>query len=134
MAPATPLVAVAVASMVRGGARNALPPPPRPEKGVSLKGPYDAFMKINEPLRFFISGNCGNVVFFYLERLAFLLLQKIENLPTVMKDYMDGVSFFIAYILQVIPQHWIHALLVYGLHSIDTRKKYFTTLFGCYSA
>lgn len=91
-------------------------------------------MKINAPTRFFISGNCGNVVFFYLERLTFLLLQKIENLPVVMQDYMDSVSFFISYILQVIPQHWFHALLVYGLHSIDTKKKYFTTLFGCYSA
>jgi branched-subunit amino acid transport protein len=133
MAPATALVAISAASMVRGGARTALPPP-SPEKGFSLEGLYDAFMKINEPLRFFISGTCGNVVFFYIERLAFFLLKKNENLPTVMKDYLDSVSFFIAYILQVIPQHWFHALLVYGLHSIDTRKKYFTTLFGCYSA
>lgn len=133
MAPATTLVAISVASMVRGGARTALPPP-SPEDGFNLEGLYDAFMKINEPLRFFISGNCGNVVFFYIERLTFFLLKKNENLPAAMKDYLDTVSFFIAYILQVIPQHWFHALLVYGLHSIDTRKKYFTTLFGCYSA
>lgn len=133
MAPATSLVAVAVASMVRGGARKAIPPPP-PQKGLNLNAPYEAFMKINEPMRFFISGNCGNVVFFYLERLTFLVLQNIENLPVVVQEYMDSVSFFIAYILQVVPQHWFHAFLVYGLHSIDTKKKYFTTLLGCYSA
>jgi hypothetical protein len=136
MAPATALVAVAVASMVRGGARKALPPPP-PQKGLTdlnLRGPYEAFMKINAPTRFFISGNCGNVLFFYLERLTFLLLQKIDNLPVVMQEYMDSISFFIAYILQVVPQHWLHAFLVYGLNTIDTKKKYFTTLLGCYSA
>lgn len=133
MAPASALLAVAVASMVRGGARKAIPPPP-PQKGLKLNGPYEAFMKINEPTRFFISGNCGNVVFFYIERLMFLLLQKMENLPVVMQEYLDSVSFSIAYILQVVPQHWFHAFLVYGLHSIDTKKKYFTTLLGCYSA
>jgi hypothetical protein len=55
-------------------------------------------------------------------------------LPPVVKEYMDSVSFFFAYVLQVIPQHWLHAYLVYGMDTIDTRQKYFTTLLGCYSA
>lgn len=129
MSPATSLAAVAVASMVRGGARKPLPPPPSPQEAT-----YDAFMKLNEPLRFFISGNIGNVIFFYTERLTFYLLNKMDGLPSTLKEYIDSVSFFIAYLVQVVPQHWLHAFLVYGLDTIDTRQKYFTTLFGCYSA
>jgi hypothetical protein len=129
MSPATSLAAVAVASMVRGGARKPMPPPPSPQEAT-----YDAFMKLNEPLRFFISGNIGNVIFFYTERLTFYLLNKMDGLPSAIKEYIDSVSFFIAYLVQVVPQHWLHAFLVYGLDTIDTRQKYFTTLFGCYSA
>lgn len=128
MSPTTSLAAVAVASLVRGGARKA-PPPPPPDKAI-----MDKFMKLNEPLRFFISGNIGNVIFFYIERVTFYLLNKMNGLPPVVQEYIDSVSFFIAYLLQVIPQHWLHAYLVYGLDTIDTRQKYFTTLFGCYSA
>lgn len=128
MSSATTLVAVAVASMVRGGAKKQLPPPPPQNPS------YDAFLKLNEPLRFFISGNVGNVVFFYIERLTFYLLNKMDSLPSVVKEYIDSVSFFIAYLLQVVPQHWLHAYLVYGLENIDNRQKYFTTLLGCYSA
>jgi hypothetical protein len=40
------------------------------------------------------------------------------------------VSFFIGYILQIVSQHLIHAVLVYGLHSINTREKYLQTLLG----
>ena len=132
MSPTTSLAAVAIASMVRGGARKPLPPPP--PSGLDLKAAYKTWMSLNEPLRFFISGNVGNVVFFYTEQLIYYLLQQVNDLPTIVQEYMDSVSFFIAYILQVVPQHWLHAYLVYGLNSIDTRKKYFTTLFGCYSA
>mmetsp|Transcript_15154 Transcript_15154/g.27381 ORF Transcript_15154/g.27381 Transcript_15154/m.27381 type:complete len:336 (+) Transcript_15154:62-1069(+) len=127
MSPSTSLAAVAVASLVRGGARK--PPPPPPETDL-----YETFFKLNEPLRFFISGNIGNVIFFYIERLTFSFCKRSNNLPAFVKEYMDSVSFFFAYVLQVIPQHWLHAYLVYGMDTIDTRQKYFTTLLGCYSA
>lgn len=126
----TSLAAVAVASLVRGGAQRKPMPPPPPSDNALL----DSFMKLNEPLRFFISGNIGNVIFFYVERIIFVLLTKMSNLPAVVKEYLDSVSFFIAYLLQVVPQHYLHALLVYGLDTIDTKQKYFTTLAGCYSA
>lgn len=147
MAPVTTsLAAVAIASMARGGALSsiirggakALPPPPPSRKKAgsngNAKGLYEAFMSTNDAVRFFLSGNCGNVVFFYTEKLIYSLLKQIDNLPVMVHDYMDSVSFFIAYVLQVVPQHWFHAFLVYGMDSIDTPTKYFRTLLGCYSA
>mmetsp|Transcript_32789 Transcript_32789/g.48566 ORF Transcript_32789/g.48566 Transcript_32789/m.48566 type:complete len:312 (-) Transcript_32789:505-1440(-) len=91
------------------------------------------FYKVHEGIRFFISGNVGNVVFFFLERSLYMSLLSISWLPDVVKDYRDGISFFLAYFLQIAVQHLLHAILVYGIDSISTRDKYIATLIACYS-
>ncbi|KAI2508016.1 hypothetical protein MHU86_6423 [Fragilaria crotonensis] len=87
-----------------------------------------------EPLRFFVSGNVGNVIFFSLERLLHSLLNhNLKRLPALLIEYKDGASFMMAYFLHILAQHWLHAFLVYGMHTISTPQKYLKTLIGCYS-
>lgn len=101
-----------------------------------------SFFLIPAPLRYFISGNCGNVVFYFTERLLYLALfhfhfskQLIPEDWTEMMlpSWVNSATFFSAYILQVPAQHYLHALLVYGLESIDTPAKYYRTLGGMFS-
>lgn len=93
--------------------------------------------------RYFVSGNLGNVCFFFCERLITFLMELPvvrDELPTVVHKhhvygaYADSVSFFAAYLTHVPAQHYLHAVLVYGLDSIATAEKYWTTLGGTYSA
>ena len=87
-----------------------------------------------EPLRFLVSGNVGNAIFFTLERLLHSLLNyNLERLPAILVEYKDGASFMMAYFLHILAQHWLHAILVYGMHTISTPQKYLKSLIGCYS-
>jgi hypothetical protein len=95
---------------------------------------YKTWFQVSEPIRFFVSGNIGNVCFFFLERLIYYQLGKMNNLPQSVVDYKESVSFFIGYLLQIVSQHLLNAVLVYGLDTIDTRAKYFKTLVGQSSA
>lgn len=129
--------AFAIANIVaRGGAfgkAGAIPPTPPPS--TSIESLYKSwFIHASEPVRFFVSGTFGNVCFYFLERLVYFQLCKLSSLPPFVEDYKDTVSFFIAYVLQIVSQHWLHALLVYGLETIDTREKYLKTLGGQSSA
>jgi hypothetical protein len=95
---------------------------------------YRNFYKLHDSIRFFISGNLGNLAFFFVERMLYGLLKRRSHvLPLWFEDYQDELSFFVAYLLQVISQHWLNAFLVYGMETISTREKYFRTLMGCYS-
>ena len=96
-----------------------------------------------EPFRFFISGRVGDVFFYFLERrLSFLLstLLASSSGPTssvfmaFLSSSQDTLSFLAGYCLHVIPQHLLHALLVYGLDTINTRRKYTDTLVAMYQA
>jgi FlaA1/EpsC-like NDP-sugar epimerase len=49
-------------------------------------------------------------------------------------SHIDTISFFSAYVLHIIVQHAFHALLVYGLESVNTAQKYWQTLRGTYQA
>jgi hypothetical protein len=130
--------ACAVATIVaRGGAfgKAAAIPPTAPPSSTSIASLYKSwFIHASEPVRFFVSGNLGNLCFYFLERLVYFQLCKMSSLPPVVEDYKDSVSFFIGYLLQIVTQHYLHALLVYGLETIDTRDKYFKTLLGQSSA
>ena len=129
--------AFAVATIVaRGGAfgRAAAIPPTAPPS-TSIESLYKSwFIHASEPVRFFVSGMFGNVCFYFLERLVYFQLCNMSSLPPVVEDYKDSVSFFIGYLLQIVSQHWLHAILVYGLETIDTREKYFKTLLAQSSA
>lgn len=98
--------------------------------------------------RYFISGNLGNICFFCCERLIstalsvavdvhqhhLLLPESLQELLIGPDYFRDSLSFFTAYMVHVPAQHYLHALLVYGLGSIGTYQLYWTTLGGTYSA
>jgi hypothetical protein len=87
----------------------------------------------SKPLRYFISGNIGSLIFFSIDRLIYLILCHFKQLPAILDNHKEGFSFFVSYLLQVVPQHWLHAVLVYGVDTISTRAKYFQTLLYQYS-
>lgn len=85
---------------------------------------------VPEPIRFFVSGNLGNICFFGIERIVHAIICKISSRPPFVEEHKDSISFFLGYILQIVTQHLLHAWLVYGLSTIDTRQKYLSTLIG----
>ncbi|OEU17775.1 hypothetical protein FRACYDRAFT_268799 [Fragilariopsis cylindrus CCMP1102] len=46
------------------------------------------------------------------------------------EKYQDGISFFSAYLIQIVTTHLMYAFLVYGLDTINTYEKYTKTLSG----
>ena len=65
--------------------------------------------------------------------LSSVLLEETSiqtNLTEFLQTYKDSVSFFTAYVVQIVTGHLLYAILVYGLHMIDTRHKYWQTLWG----
>lgn len=125
--------------MLSGGAQ---PPRPRQPRTANL---LLSFYRIPQPVRYFIAGNLGNVVFFLVERL--LHFGMVQLLPTdstttnnnnkfldLVAAWADTITFFSAYMLHIPVQHYLYALLVFGLDSINTPSKYWQTLGGTYSA
>jgi hypothetical protein len=128
--------AFAVAALRGGSSRAAL------AKTENIKSPLEQWWYSHIPslIRYLVSGNLGNICFFLCERLLSsavddhyhllpALAQQLLDLP-----FRDSVSFVTAYMVHVPAQHYLHALLVYGLESIDTAPKYWQTLGGTYSA
>ena len=110
-------------------------PSAAPSSGSAASNVYTTWFQVSEPIRFFVSGNIGNVCFFFLERLVYFQLCNMNDvLPQSVVDYKESVSFFIGYLLQIVSQHLLNAVLVYGVDTIDTRAKYFKTLVGQSSA
>ena len=143
---ATLVAATAMAtSIVRGGA--IAPPlallPARRRKeiprntnklDIKLKQLHQLWYQIPDPIRFFASGTLGTMCFFAIERAVHNHIRQIESPPPFVDAHQDSISFFLGYILQMGSQHLLHAWLVYGLHTINTREKYFNTLLGQSSA
>ena len=112
----------------------------------SLSGVPRAFLKawhhhLPRPFRFFISGRFGDIIFFYCEQflnkgISTIIQSPSPSLPRqvvrVLETSQDSISFLIGFLLHILPQHWIHACLVYGLDTINTRQKYRDTLLGMY--
>ena len=113
----------ALLSVPRGGGSEKKPMPMRRPRW---------YTAVPEPARFFISGNVGNVLLFFLERVLAQAIHPI--LPESLVPFQDSISFFLAYFLDIAVQHYLHAVLVYGLESIDTLAKYVRTLRGMYAA
>ena len=129
IATSSSLLAIAIASIARGG--GGLIPPPAPSTAV-IEKLFSEFYKLPEGFRFFISGNTGNIVFYTFDRLLYSGLCRVNDLPGIIEEYKHAVTFFLAYLIQVVSQHWLNALFVYGLESISTKEKYLKTLVGCY--
>ena len=86
-------------------------------------------------VRYFISGNLGNVVLYLMERGLSASLEHYQLLAAdATPMYRASISFFVAYWLHIPVQHLLHAMLVYGWSSINTPQKYWTTLLGMMSA
>jgi hypothetical protein len=128
------VISVAAATLFSHSAKAVLPPPPPVAGLVDLSKVKNALYTLPLPLRYFISGNIGNVLFFGCEKAVVHYLNQASSLPAFVSKHQDNVSFFLGYLLHIIGQHYLHAVIVYGLESIDTRAKYFKTLGGMYAA
>mmetsp|Transcript_25660 Transcript_25660/g.56274 ORF Transcript_25660/g.56274 Transcript_25660/m.56274 type:complete len:313 (-) Transcript_25660:178-1116(-) len=112
---------------------------------------YRAWMQLPQIFRFAMAGNLGNLGFFYLEQVIFRCLSHLlitsESMPSkstsasktevyasflldAIEKYQDSMSFFSAYMIQIVTTHLLYAFLVYGMHTIDTYEKYSQTLWG----
>ena len=140
------VVSATVLGAMRGGAlfsdgvssrrpKSRKAPPSKVTTGDRFNQLYTTWFKVSQPIRFFVSGNVGNVLLFYFERIAYYLLGHIDQwlslgLPQFVTEYKDSVSFFMAYICLLPTQHILNAMLVFGHDTIDTREKYLKTLFA----
>jgi hypothetical protein len=111
------------------------------------------WFRLPEPVRFFVSGNCGNGCLFLCDWMVSLVppISAVSSslMPTTtsttttttksslssLSTAHPAVAFFLAYLLHIPAQHALHAALVYGWSSIArTRRQYVTTLLETYSA
>jgi len=94
----------------------------------------------NSAIRFATSGLIGNAIFFGLD-VAFLPIiigasQKqcfIKASKTIATN-AESISFFVAYLVDIFLQHFLNALLVFGLDTIATRDMYLSSLATAYTA
>jgi len=99
---------------------------------------YHAWMRSPQIFRFCMAGNLGNLGFFYLEKVIFRFLSHLlgttsmlsSSLMDGIEKYQDGLSFFSAYMVQIVTTHLLYAFLVYGVDTINTYEKYSKTLWG----
>lgn len=96
------------------------------------------FNEVPEAGRFIAAGILGNIVFFLIDYILYnkILIPsgKKQLLPKVISHNVESASFFLSYLLQTGVQHMFNAFLVYGLETIETRKKYIDTLVLTYSS
>ena len=100
----------------------------------------------NSAIRFAASGLIGNVIFFGLD-VSFLPV--IKGIGTASEAYQrqcflkaskaissnaESISFFLAYLVDILVQHFLNALLVFGLDTIKTRELYLSSLATAYTA
>eukprot|EP00554_Chaetoceros_debilis_P000385 CAMPEP_0194089684 /NCGR_PEP_ID=MMETSP0149-20130528/35620_1 /TAXON_ID=122233 /ORGANISM="Chaetoceros debilis, Strain MM31A-1" /LENGTH=254 /DNA_ID=CAMNT_0038773699 /DNA_START=101 /DNA_END=862 /DNA_ORIENTATION=+ len=114
------------------------PSPISTQLTISNVYPDQWFNEVPEAGRFIAAGLLGNIVFFLID---YILYNKIlvpsgkkQLLPKVISHNMESSSFFLSYLLQTGVQHLFNAFLVYGLETIETRKKYIDTLVLTYSS
>jgi hypothetical protein len=117
------------------------------------------FHGLPQIFRFFVAGNLGNLGFFYMEKVIYKILSQLliylpssssiisgcsgavvadaavtatrcSSMIIEIEKYQDGISFFSAYLIQIITTHLMYAFLVYGLDTINTYEKYSKTLSG----
>lgn len=96
-------------------------------------------------VRYAISGLVGNIIFFFLnQHLSLVVFPEVLSriagdgssvkafVTTSLQRNIDSLSFFIAYLIQVVPQHLLNALLVFGADTIDSLGKYGQSLRNSY--
>jgi hypothetical protein len=116
--------------------------------------------KKNSVLRFAASGVCGNAVFYGLDKLILPLIVRASDgfigsssssstttlsfmskrgtiavsLVKWLRANAESVSFFVSYLLDIFVQHFLNALLVFGMDMINTRELYLSSLATSYTA
>ncbi|KAL3944984.1 MAG: hypothetical protein SGBAC_000960 [Bacillariaceae sp.] len=124
-----------VQEISRGGSllfRESAVPAPAPSRSLLVEL-YARWFQVSSLIRFSVSGNLGVVFFYIIERMLYFQLCQVSNLPEILEEYKDSVSYFFGYLVQIVTQHLLNAALVYGLDTIDTREKYLKTLAGQFS-
>ena len=145
--PSPPLPSVALAAAMAsawargGGGESAIREAMLPDAAATtaLRGGaagaslYERFhAQAPESVRFLCCSNTGTVVLYVLDRIVFAAIAT-KTLPhPFLERNKASVSYFLAYFLSVVPQHWLLAFFVYGLQTISTREKYARTLLGTY--
>uniref|UniRef100_A0A7R9WTC9 Uncharacterized protein n=1 Tax=Craspedostauros australis TaxID=1486917 RepID=A0A7R9WTC9_9STRA len=86
-----------------------------------------------------MAGAIGTAVFYYVEKAVYDLVASLPSDTTTSADsffvkYLETVSFNAAYLVSIVPQHVLNAVFCYGMDTINTRRKYWSTLIGTYSA
>mmetsp|Transcript_12460 Transcript_12460/g.15609 ORF Transcript_12460/g.15609 Transcript_12460/m.15609 type:complete len:231 (-) Transcript_12460:267-959(-) len=101
---------------------------------------YSKFFTFPQPVRFFASAAIGNGVLFAIDKIIYYNLksgggsdQEGMYLSKLLQENAETISFFISYMVQIAAQHFLNALLVFGLSTISTKKKYMHTLAGSYT-
>mmetsp|Transcript_17669 Transcript_17669/g.26312 ORF Transcript_17669/g.26312 Transcript_17669/m.26312 type:complete len:229 (-) Transcript_17669:86-772(-) len=94
-----------------------------------------AWYSVPQIFRFGISGTLGNVILFFMDSSFYknVMLKYAKDFPKLVNQNAESVSFFVSYFFQIVVQHVMNAFLVFGWHTIDTRKKYMVSLAGCYA-
>ena len=100
IAASSPVLAIAIAALARGGGGHI--PPPTPSAIIDKL--FSEFYKLPEGFRFFVSGNTGNIVFYTFDRLLYSGLCQLKDLPGIVEEYKHAVTFFLAYLIQVVSQ------------------------------
>jgi len=118
---------------------------------ITLTAPHAAatirnYWAENSAIRFAASGLIGNAIFFGLD-VSFLPV--IKSIGTASEAYQrqcflkasraissnaESISFFLAYLVDILVQHFLNALLVFGLDTIKTRELYLSSLATAYTA
>lgn len=94
-----------------------------------------AWYSVPQIFRFFVSGTLGNVILFFIDSSFYknVMLKHANDFPKMVNQNAESVSFFVCYFFQIVIQHLMNSFLVFGWHTIDTRKKYMVSLVGCYA-
>mmetsp|Transcript_14517 Transcript_14517/g.21403 ORF Transcript_14517/g.21403 Transcript_14517/m.21403 type:complete len:115 (-) Transcript_14517:793-1137(-) len=106
---------------------------------VALKGGSNignAWFSLPQGVRYVASGNLGNVMFFVVDKVVYsqIITRFAEDLPMLINDHKESLCFFVSYLIQIVPQHYLNSAMVFGLHTIETKKKYFHSLLNTYLA
>jgi hypothetical protein len=94
----------------------------------------------NPAIRFATSGLMGNAIFFGLDKAFLPLIIGASHRPYMVKvsktiaTNAESISFFVAYLVDILVQHFLNAVLVFGLETIATREMYLSSLATAYSA
>lgn len=92
--------------------------------------------KVPEPIRFMTAAGLGNILFFNIDRAFYqsIVVPLTKDTHKLFQKNKETISFFFSYLIQVGFQHFLNALLVYGLDTISTLEKYVDTLILSYSS